>query len=41
MRNRLIHGYDFVDHDILWDAITINIPQLLSELDKIVPLKTE
>ncbi len=36
MRNRLIHGYDFVDYDILWDTITINIPQLLSELEKIV-----
>jgi uncharacterized protein with HEPN domain len=36
--HRLIHGYDFVDYDILWDAITINIPQLLIELDKILPL---
>ena len=41
MRNRLIHGYDFVDYDILWDAITINIPQLLIELDKILPLKLQ
>jgi uncharacterized protein with HEPN domain len=37
MRNRLIHGYDFVDYDILWDAITINIPQLLNELESILP----
>jgi uncharacterized protein with HEPN domain len=36
MRNRLIHGYDFVDYDILWDAVTINIPVLLSELEKIL-----
>jgi uncharacterized protein with HEPN domain len=37
MRNRLIHGYDFVDYDILWDAITINMPQLLSVLESILP----
>jgi len=37
MRNRLIHGYDFVDYDILWDAITMNIPQLLAELERILP----
>lgn len=40
MRNKLIHGYDFIDYDILWDAITINLPQLLSELDKIIPSET-
>ncbi|MCX5806615.1 MAG: DUF86 domain-containing protein [Proteobacteria bacterium] len=40
MRNRLIHGYDFVDYDILWDAITINMPQLLAELEKILSPET-
>jgi uncharacterized protein with HEPN domain len=37
MRNRLIHGYDFVDYDILWNAVTTNIPQLLAELERILP----
>ncbi len=37
MRNRLIHGYDSVDYDILWDAITKNFPPLLRELEKILP----
>jgi uncharacterized protein with HEPN domain len=37
MRNRLVHGYDFIDNDILWEAITKNLPQLLNELDKIIP----
>jgi len=37
MRNRLIHGYDSVDYDILWDAITKNFPPLLLELEKIIP----
>jgi len=33
MRNRLIHGYDYVDYDILWDAITTNLPQLIPQLE--------
>jgi len=28
MRNRLIHGYDFVDYDILWQTITEDLPAL-------------
>lgn len=26
-RHRLIHGYDFVDYDILWDTITGSLPR--------------
>lgn len=37
MRNKLIHGYDYIDYDILWDAIIQDIPQLLEELEKILP----
>ena len=37
MRNRLIHGYDSVDYDILWEAITKNFPPVLAELEKILP----
>lgn len=36
MRNRLIHGYDTVDLDILWDVVQINLPPLIAELEKIV-----
>ena len=36
---QLIHGYDFVDYDILWNAITINMPQLLAELERILSSK--
>lgn len=35
MRHRLIHGYDEVDHDILWDTITANLPDLLGLLDSV------
>lgn len=36
-RNRLIHGYDYVDYDILWDTITNDLPLLIEELEKITP----
>ena len=37
LRNRLIHGYDAVDFDILWEIITHDLPPLISELERIVP----
>lgn len=33
MRNRLIHGYDSVDHDILWDTIRLDLPELLKAVE--------
>jgi len=39
MRNRLIHGYDQVDLDILWDTIEYDLPPLIEDLEKI--LETE
>jgi len=37
MRNRLIHGYDAVDHDVLWDTLTEDLPRLIDELERTVP----
>jgi len=34
MRNRLIHGYDEVDFDILWDTIQIELPALIAALGR-------
>lgn len=34
MRNRLIHGYDAVDFDILWDVIRLDLPALIAELER-------
>ena len=31
MRNRLIHGYDVIDHDLLWDTVTNDLPADLCE----------
>ena len=36
MRNRLIHGYDAVDLDVLWDTIEIDLPLLIAEIEKIL-----
>jgi uncharacterized protein with HEPN domain len=39
MRNRLIHGYFDIDLDIVWKTTTQDLPSLLGELEKIIPLK--
>ena len=31
-RNRLIHGYDMVDYDILWQTVQEDLPALLKNL---------
>ena len=33
LRNRLIHGYDSVDFDILWHIVTQDLPPLITELE--------
>jgi uncharacterized protein with HEPN domain len=34
MRNRLIHGYDFVDYDILWQTLIEDLPVLIRALEE-------
>lgn len=36
MRNRLTHGYDVVDLNILWDTVAIDLPELIAGLEKII-----
>lgn len=36
MRHRLIHGYDRVDLDILWEVVRRDLPVLVSQLDAIL-----
>jgi uncharacterized protein with HEPN domain len=35
-RNRLIHGYDQINLDILWDIIELDLPPLVAELEPIL-----
>jgi uncharacterized protein with HEPN domain len=36
LRNRLIHGYDEVDLDILWQIVTADLPPLIKNLEKLL-----
>lgn len=35
-RNRLIHGYFDVDHDIVWQIVTVDLPALVPELETLI-----
>ena len=37
LRNRLIHQYDNVDFDILWQILTKDLPPLVRELERLLP----
>ncbi len=39
LRNRLIHGYFDINLDIVWDTIMKDLPPLVADLEKIIPLK--
>lgn len=36
MRNRLIHGYDSIDLDVIWDTVELDLPPLIIQLEKIL-----
>jgi uncharacterized protein with HEPN domain len=36
MRHRLVHVYFEVDLDLVWDTITLDLPPLIEELEKIL-----
>jgi uncharacterized protein with HEPN domain len=36
LRNRLIHGYDTVDFDILWQIVSQDLPGLIESLRKVL-----
>ncbi|MEX1347783.1 MAG: HepT-like ribonuclease domain-containing protein [Desulfobacterales bacterium] len=37
MRNRMIHGYFEVNHDIVWETVQTDIPRLIEVLSNIIP----
>jgi uncharacterized protein with HEPN domain len=36
MRHRLVHDYSAVDLNVLWVAVTENVPQLISDLENML-----
>ena len=37
LRNRLIHAYDDIDLEILWEIVTQDLPPLAATLERIAP----
>ena len=37
MRDHLIHGYDIVDLEEVWKTATVDVPDLLTALEPMVP----
>lgn len=37
MRNRLVHAYFDIDHDIVWETVTRDIPDLLPLIRSLLP----
>ncbi|MDR1093066.1 MAG: DUF86 domain-containing protein [Clostridiales bacterium] len=38
MRNHIVHNYDHIDKEILWDTVAVDLPKLGAELEKILQL---
>jgi len=36
MRNRLVHGYDLIDFDLLYDTVRTDLPPLIENLERIL-----
>jgi len=38
MRNRLIHEYEDIDLKVVWDTVSVDLPKLGGEIEKILAL---
>lgn len=36
VRNRIVHGYDEIDHVILYETVTISLPKLIGQIDRVL-----
>ena len=41
MRNRMIHGYDDINMDVVWDTAERDIPHLIQIVESLAPLESE
>ncbi|MCZ7546280.1 MAG: DUF86 domain-containing protein [Anaerolineae bacterium] len=41
MRNKIIHEYRTVDYEVVWETVTIRLPELIAELEKALPPGSE
>ncbi|MCX5769245.1 MAG: DUF86 domain-containing protein [Candidatus Hydrogenedentes bacterium] len=40
-RNRLVHGYDQVDLDVLWRIVAVELPPLIQQLEALLAGRSE
>ena len=36
-RNRIVHDYDAVNYDVVWDIATLEVPALIAALERALP----
>lgn len=36
MRNHIVHGYDRIDPEIVWTVVTVELPPLTAELERVL-----
>jgi uncharacterized protein with HEPN domain len=36
MRDRIIHGYDKIDLEVVWNALIISVPDLIRDIEPMV-----
>lgn len=36
MRNRIVHGYEVLDVDVLWDTLNEDMPPLIRQLTEVL-----
>jgi uncharacterized protein with HEPN domain len=41
MRNKIVHDYFDIDYDVVWDTVQLRIPELITQLEKIVPASAD
>ncbi|MCC6896305.1 MAG: DUF86 domain-containing protein [Anaerolineae bacterium] len=41
MRNRIIHAYDRVNYDVVWDTAVMSVPYLIQLLEGFLPPETD
>ena len=41
MRNRIIHAYDRVNYDVVWDTANLSVPLLIKLLEDFLPPETD
>jgi uncharacterized protein with HEPN domain len=36
-RNRLVHEYDKIDNELIWDVATVHVPRLIEQIEPLIP----